>query len=154
MKNSIIPIEKILNNIFVIRDEKVILDTDLSILYNVETRILKQAVRRNIDRFPEDFMFELTIEEYQSLRSQIVILKRGEHSKYNPFAFTEQGVAMLSSVLKTKRAVEVNIAIMRAFVQLRKTLESNQKLSQKLKELEEMTNQRFDKQDKKNSNYF
>ena len=90
---------------------------DLAELYEVENRSLKQAVKRNIDRFPEDFMFELTKDEYNSLRSQIVILKngRGQHTKFLPFAFTEQGVAMLSSVLKSKKAIQINISIMRAF---------------------------------------
>ena len=91
------------------------LDRDLAELYGVETRALKQAVRRNIKRFPEDFMFELTEDENQALRSQNVILKRGQHSKYLPFAFTEQGVSMLSSVLNSERAIQVNILIMRAF---------------------------------------
>ncbi len=97
------------------------LDSDLARLYGVETRVLNQAVKRNIERFPEDFMFVLTRDEINSLRSQFVTLEagRGKHSKYLPYAFTEQGVAMLSSVLKSKRAIEVNIAIMRAFVQLR-----------------------------------
>ena len=100
------------------------LDLDLAILYDVETRVLKQAVRRNIKRFPSDFMFELTQDEYRSLRSQFVTLKRGQHSKYPPFAFTEQGVAMLSGILNSDRAIKVNIAIMRTFVQLRKLLQT------------------------------
>ncbi len=107
--------------IHTIRGLRVMLDADLAALYGVETKALNQAVRRNIERFPDDFMFELTRGEYQSLRSQIVTLDtgRGKHSKYLPLAFTEQGVAMLSSVLRSKRAIEVNIAIMRAFVQMR-----------------------------------
>lgn len=107
--------------IYMIRGQKVMLDSDLARLYGVETRTLNQAVKRNIDRFPEDFIFELTKDEYNSLRSQFVTLEtgRGKHSKYLPYTFTEQGVAMLSSVLKSRRAIEVNIAIMRAFVQLR-----------------------------------
>jgi phage regulator Rha-like protein len=119
-----------------LRGEKVLLDRDLAELYGVETRVLKQAVRRNIKRFPEDFMFELTEDENRALRSQNVTLKRGQHSKYLPFAFTEQGVAMLSSILNSDRAIEVNIAIMRAFVQLRKMIASNEDLAKKLKELE------------------
>ncbi len=149
MKNvSIIPTEKITNKIYLIRKEKVLLDSDLAELYGVETRVLKQAVRRNIDRFPNDFLFELTKEEYDSLRSQNVIIKRGQHSKYLPFAFTEQGVAMLSSVLNSKRAIQVNIAIMRAFVQLRKFLQSNDQLSKKLKKLESETKKKFAEQEK------
>ena len=112
------------------------LDTDLAELYGVETRVLKQAVRRNKKRFPDDFMFELTKEENQALRSQNVILKRGKHSKYLPFAFTEQGVAMLSTVLNSERAIEVNIEIMRAFVRVREMLGAQRELSIKLKELE------------------
>ncbi|MDP3582958.1 MAG: ORF6N domain-containing protein [Ignavibacteria bacterium] len=121
MKNAaLIPVESISTKIHLVRGEKILLDSDLANLYGVETRTLNQAVTRNISRFPADFMFRLTKDEYASLRSQIVILKRGEHSKYLPSAFTEQGVAMLSSVLKSERAVQVNIAIMRAFVQMRK----------------------------------
>ena len=119
------------------RGEKVLLDHDLAELYGVNTKVLKQVVRRNIKRFPDDFMFELTKEENQSLRSQNVTLKRGQHSKYLSFAFTEQGVAMLSSVLNSERAIEVNISIMRAFVQLRKMIASNNKLARKLAELEQ-----------------
>ena len=98
---SIISTESIVNKIVFLRGEKVLLDHDLAELYGVETKVLKQAVRRNIKRFPDDFMFELTKEENQSLRSQNVTLKRGRHSKYSPFAFTEQGVAMLSGVLNS-----------------------------------------------------
>lgn len=147
MKNkSLIPVEKITSKIYLIRNEKILLDSDLADLYGVETRILKQAVRRNLNRFPSDFMFQLTKKEYHSLRSQIVILKRGQHTKYLPFAFTEQGVAMLSSVLNSEKAVQVNIAIMRAFVQLRKFLQSNESLSNKLKKLEKETKKRFEEQ--------
>ena len=106
---TLIPIELIASKIYFIRNMKVMLDRDLAELYEVETKALKQAVRRNIDRFPADFMFELTKDEYQSLRSQIVTLKRGQHSKYAPFAFTEHGVLMLSSVLNSERAIQVNI---------------------------------------------
>ena len=141
--NSIIPIEKIVTNIFLIRNEKVILDSDLAELYGAETKVLKRAVRRNIERFPNDFMFELTQKEFNSLRSQSGTLKRGQHTKYLPFVFTEQGVAMLSSVLQSKQAIEVNVAIIRAFVQLRKTLDSSKKISQKIKELESATNERL-----------
>ena len=113
-----------------------LLDRDIAELYGVEVRILKQAVRRNITRFPPDFMFELTKEEHNALRSQNVILKRGQHSKYLPMAFTEQGLAMLSSVLRSPRAIDVNIAIMRAFVQLRKVIGTHEKLEEKLRKIE------------------
>jgi len=135
--SDVIPSERIESKILLIRGQKVLLDSDLAELYNIETSQLKRQVRRNLDRFPDDFMFELTKEENQSLRSQNVTLKRGQHSKYLPFAFTEQGVAMLSSVLNSERAIEVNISIMRAFVQLRKMIASNNKLARKLAELEQ-----------------
>lgn len=129
--------EVITNKIFIIRGRKVMLSSDLAVLYQVETKALLQAVKRNLVRFPEDFMFQLTWEEADSLRSQIVTLKkRGSHIKYLPYAFTEQGVAMLSSVLKSRRAVLVNIAIMRAFVILRETLGAHKELALKLRELE------------------
>lgn len=145
---SIIPVELITSKILLIRNEKVLLDKDLAELYGVETRILNQAVKRNITRFPEDFMFQLATEESRFIRSQFVTLKRGEHSKYLPYAFTEQGVAMLSSVLNSTRAVQVNIAIMRAFVQTRKFLYGNDALAQKLKELERKTIKKFADQQK------
>ena len=133
---TLIPVESIVDKIILLRGEKVLIDRDLAELYDVETKQLKRAVRRNINRFPEDFMFQLTKEEYRSLRSQFGTLKKGAHSKYPPIAFTEQGVAMLSSVLNSDRAIEVNIAIMRAFVQLRKTLDSHVELARKLADLE------------------
>ena len=133
---KIVPLESIISKIIFLRGEKVLLDRDLAELYNVETKQLKRAVRRNIKRFPLDFMFQLTKEEYRSLRSQFGTLKRGTHSKYPPMAFTEQGVAMLSSVLNSDQAIEVNIAIMRAFVHLRNMISSHSKLKQKLTELE------------------
>ena len=136
--SDLIPVEAIANRIYLVRGHKVMLDRDLAELYDVATKVLKQTVRRNINRFPEDFMFELSWEEEDSLRSQNVTLKaRGKHSKYPSFAFTEQGVAMLSSILKSERAIEVNIAIMRAFVQMRELLGTNKKLAQKLVELEQ-----------------
>ncbi len=119
------------------------LDKDLVELYDVETKALKQAVRRNIDRFPADFMFELIKEENLSLRSQNVTLKRGQHSKYLPFAFTEQGVAMLSSVLKSDRAIRVNIQIMRAFTQLRKMLSTHEDLKRKIESMEKKYDEQF-----------
>jgi hypothetical protein len=110
MVTSVKPVveNKIINKIYLVRDFKVMLDFDLAELYMVETKQLKRQVRRNMDRFPEDFMFELNKEEYDSLRSQFDTLKRGEHSKYFPMAFTEQGVAMLSSMLSSKMAIEVS----------------------------------------------
>lgn len=131
--------EIISHKIIEIRGHKVLLDFDLATLYNTETRTLKQAVRRNIHRFPEDFMFELTKDEWNSIRSQIVILKsgRGQHSKYLPFAFTEQGVAMLSSVLNNEKAIEINIAIMRSFVSLRKFALTYEELTKRVTEIEQ-----------------
>lgn len=133
--------QHITDYIFIIRGKKVMFDRDLAHLYGVPTKVLNQAVKRNAARFPEDFMFQLTEEESsiwhrQSLRSQFVTLKRGTHIKYIPYVFTEQGVAMLSSVLKSERAVQVNIQIIRTFTRLRAMLSENEKLSRKLAELE------------------
>ena len=121
---SLLSEETISNKIYFIRNQKVMLDRDLAILYEVENRVLNQAVKRNLSRFPEDFMFQLTENEYNSLRSQIVILKkgRGEHQKYLPFAFTEHGILMLSSVLKSDKAIQTNIQIMRIFTKVRQML--------------------------------
>jgi hypothetical protein len=138
-----IPAERIEKAFLLIRGEKVILDRTLAELYGVETKQLKRAVRRNIRRFPSDFMFELTKEEYESLRYQFGTLKRGEHSKYLPLAFTEQGVAMLSSVLNSNRAIEVNILIMRAFVRLRGMISSHKELLRKLEEMEKKYDEQF-----------
>jgi hypothetical protein len=119
------------------RGEKVLLDADLATLYGVETKILNRAVKRNLSRFPEDFMFQLTEEEADALRCQIGTSKIGRGGRrYLPYAFTEQGVAMLSSVLRSERAVQVNVAIMRAFVGLRRILAANETLARKLAELE------------------
>ena len=118
-KPGIVPSEIIQSKIILLRGQKVMLDFHLSELYRVETKSLKRAVRRNISRFPGDFMFELTKEEYGSLRYLFGTLKRGQHRKYLPFAFTEQGVAMLSSVLNSERAILVKVEIMRTFVRLR-----------------------------------
>jgi phage regulator Rha-like protein len=124
-------------SILLIRGHKVMLDADLAHLYGVTTFNLNKAVKRNLDRFPQDFMFQLTAEEAAALRFQIGISKIGRGGRrYLPYAFTEQGVAMLSSVLRSKRAVQVNIEIMRAFVRLRQILSSNKELARKLKELE------------------
>jgi hypothetical protein len=136
-------LELIKNSILEIRGKKVMLDMDLAKIYQVETRALKQAVRRNIDRFPEDFMFQLTEKEMQNLVSQNVI----PHMKYfggtAPFVFTEQGVAMLSSILKSKKAIQMNISIMRAFVMIRQWALTYQELSDKLSDLEKLHNQKF-----------
>ena len=112
------------------------LDFDLAFLYQIETKVLKQAVKRNIERFPEDFMFELTKEEFDNLRSQIVTSSYGG-TRYMPFAFTEQGVAMLSSVLNSKKAIEVNIAIMRTFVVLRNSILSLEEITNRVSEIEQ-----------------
>lgn len=153
MPNTLIalPDEFIEDTILLIRGKKVILDHDLAKLYGVATRVLNQAVKRNLERFPEDFMFQLTDAETEEcqhlkrLRSQIVILKkaRGTHRKYQPYAFTEHGILMLSSVLKSERAVQVNIQIMRTFVRLREMLASNDRLTERLNKLEEKYDEKF-----------
>lgn len=129
-----VPLERINSRIYVIRGLKVILDADLAALYAVPTKVFNQAVRRNAERFPKDFMFQLSQKEAASLRSQFVTLEkgRGRYTKYAPIAFTEQGVAMLSSVLRSKRAVQVNIGIMRTFVRLREMLATNEELARKV----------------------
>ena len=139
MNESIVrvPVERIEKAIFLIRGEKVMLDRDLASLYEVTTSALKQSVRRNIERFPSDFMFVLDQNEFENWRSQIVISNSDRMGiRYPPMAFTEQGVAMLSSVLRSKRAVAVNVQIMRTFVRLRLLLASNAQLAKKLEELE------------------
>ena len=141
--NEIIPIETVTGKIHSLREHKVILDRDLAELYGVETSQLKRAVRRNIDRFPPDFMFELTKEEHENLRCHFGTSSWGG-TRYSPMAFTEQGVAMLSSVLNSNRAIQVNIAIMRAFVQMRELLATNTKLAQKLSELEKRLSEHDD----------
>ena len=141
--NDVVPIENLINKIIFLRGHKVMLDSDLAELYGVETKMLKRAVRRNIDRFPVDFMFEISDDEYISLRSQFGTLKRGQHSKYLPYAFTEQGIAMLSSVLHSERAIKVNIAIMRAFVKLRELLLTNKELNRKLQKMEAKYDKQF-----------
>jgi len=136
-KKALVPTEVIVTKILFLRGEKVLLDRDLAELYGVETRVLNQAVKRNERRFPPDFMFRLTEEEKHELVTNCDRFKKLKHSTVLPHAFSEQGVAMLSSVLNSDRAIEVNIAIMRAFVQLRKLIASNEELARKLKELEE-----------------
>lgn len=136
-----VPSERVVNKILFIRGKKVMIDADLAELYGVETKVLNQAVKRNLKRFPQDFMFQLNAEEVKNLkvassRSQIVTLKRGGNIKYLPYAFTEHGVAMLSSVLKSQHAVQVNIFIIRSFIKLRELLASNTDLAHKIEELE------------------
>lgn len=165
-ETSLIPAERIERRILLLRGQKVMLDFHLAELYEVETRSLNQAVKRNIERFPEDFMFQLSEVETQellrsqivilnaendgipsenhgSLRSQIVTLKRGEHLKYCPYAFTEQGVAMLSGVLRSPRAVAANIAVIRTFVKLRQMLAENTGLARRLDALERKFDAQF-----------
>jgi hypothetical protein len=159
MAKEIISVGQIARRIFYFRGEKVLFDFDLAALYGVAAKVLNQAVKRNRERFPDDFMFRLTDEETRLLRSQILALESRQPvenqgteanwsqfvtssskfrgTKYRPYAFTEQGVAMLSSVLKSERAVKVNIAIMRAFVKLRQMLEANRELARKFSELEQ-----------------
>lgn len=146
-------IQSIQNRIYEVRGERIMLDFDLAVLYEVETKVFNQAVKRNIKRFPKDFMFQLTKEEWEnlrfdielrvnrdnSLRSQFVTLKtgRGQHTKYLPYAFTEQGVAMLSGVLNSDRAISMNIAIMRAFVEIRRILIQQNDMREQLKLIKE-----------------
>ncbi len=151
------PATSLEHRILLVRGQRVMLDADLAELYGVEVRQLKQSVRRNIARFPDDFMFELTREEYASLRSQFVILeqrgevsrsriatlKRGEHSKYLPFAFTENGVAMLSSVLRSQQAIQVNVEIMRTFTRLRQMAGAVKELAGRIDALERKYDERF-----------
>ena len=141
---TLVPIELIASKIYLIRGIKVMLDRDLAELYGVETKVLKQAVRRNIDRFPADFMFEMTKSEFENWRSQFVTSKSDRMGlRYKPMAFTEQGVAMLSSVLRSKRAIHVNIQIMRTFTKLREALLDNKDLRKELEELKQLTEDRF-----------
>jgi ORF6N domain-containing protein len=138
---TVLPAKRIERAILVLRGERVMLDVDIALLYGVETRALVQAAKRNRERFPSDFMFQLTPEEIENLRSQSVISSWGGR-RYRPYAFTEQGVAMLSSVLRSERAVRVNIEIMRAFVRLRQVMSTQGDLIQRLNEME----QRYDAQ--------
>ena len=168
MSREIIPIEHIAQRIVYLRQQKVILDFDLAALYGVATKVLNQTVRRNRERFPDDFMFQLTTEEVSNLKSQnvtsnlqtvgnqsatinwsqiVTSSRKYRGATYRPYAFTEQGVAMLSSVLNSERAVKVNIAIMRAFVKLRQTLETNRELARKFAELEKRVGKHDEKID-------
>jgi hypothetical protein len=139
-----IPDDRIEKAIYLIRGEKVMLDRDLALLYEVETKVLNRAVKRNLQRFPSDFMFQLTADEGDILRCQIGTSNEGRGGRrYLPYVFTEQGVAMLSSVLNSERAILVNIEIMRAFVKLRQMLASNAELSRRLDELESKYDKQF-----------
>ena len=140
---DIVPMERIANKIYLIRGMKVMLDRDLAELYDVETRTLVQAIKRNKQRFPSDFMFQLSKDEFDSLRSQIVISKGRGGRRYPPYAFTEQGVAMLSSVLNSERAIQVNILIMRAFTKLREMLSTHEDLKKKIDDMEKKYDQQF-----------
>lgn len=140
---SQIPAEFIEKKIYFIRNEKVMLDGDLASLYGVETKQLKRAVKRNIFRFPADFMFILKGEEYESLRCQNGTLEKGRHSKYLPYAFTEQGIAMLSSILNSKRAILINIEIIRIFTRLRKMLLKYKELRGKIEDMENKYDYQF-----------
>ena len=146
-KHMTLPVlsQQVEQNILLIRGHRVMLDTDMAKLYGVPTKRLNEQVQRNKKRFPSDFMFQLTPEEVERLRSQIATLKpgRGQHRKYQPYAFTEQGVAMLSSVLHSERAIQVNIAIMRTFVQLREMIGSNKGLARRLNEMEKKYDSQF-----------
>ena len=136
MNKKIIPVAHIAQRILYLRGQQVMLSQDLAALYGVAVKALNQAVKRNASRFPSDFVFQLTSEEFENLKSQFVTSSWGGLRRALPYAFTEQGVAMLSSVLKSERAVKVNIAIMRAFVKLRETLETNRELAKRFAELE------------------
>ena len=140
---SVIPAEIVVKKIYLIRGQKVMLSPHLAELYQVETRALIQAVKRNSERFPEDFMFQLTDGEFADLKSQIVISSWGGSRRAKPYAFTEQGIAMLSSVLNSKRAIQVNIQIIRVFTRLRQILSSTKDLRRELDELKRVTDERF-----------
>ena len=144
IKDVSISIKQITGKIYFIRGYKIMLDRDLAGLYGVETKVLKQAVKRNIDRFPKDFMFELTTKEFEIWRSQFVTSKSDKMGlRYKPMAFTEQGVSMLSSVLRSKRAVQVNIEIMRTFVKLREMLTEHKDLARKVEQIEKKYDEKF-----------
>ena len=142
-KRSVIRADRIQNYILLIRGEKVMLDADLAVLYGVETRVLVQAVKRNSERFPSDFMFQLNKKEFDTLRSQTVTLSQWGGRRYPPYAFTEQGVALVSGVLKSSRAVRVNVEIMRAFVKLRRMVASHAELARKFASLEKKYDRQF-----------
>jgi hypothetical protein len=143
MKEAVVPVERIEQRIVFLRGQKVMLSTDLALLYDVEPKVLVQAVKRNGGRFPSDFMFQLAPQEFAILKSQIVTSSWGGLRRARPYAFTEQGVAMLSSVLNSERAIRVNIAIMRAFVHLRQLLATHADLARKLDEMEKKYDSQF-----------
>ena len=141
---AVVPVERIERAILSIRDERVMLDSDLAELYGVETRILNQAVKRNIGRFPADFMFQLSPKEVEALRSQIVISNEGRGGRrYLPYAFTEHGALMLANVLNSERAAQTSVQVVRAFVRLRQMLASNAELARKLEAMEKKYDRRF-----------
>jgi len=139
---DLIPVDAVITKIWEIRSKKVMLDSDLARLYGVPTKVLTQAVKRNIRRFPEDFMFQLSKKEAKGLRSQFVTSKRGGR-RYLPYAFTQEGVAMLSGVLNSQRAIEVNVQIMRAFIRLRQMLLTNSGLKKKIEDMEKKYDKQF-----------
>ena len=140
---SLVPVERIERSIILIRGEKVMLDSDLAEIYGVETKRINEQVRRNLNRFPADFMFQLTAEEWESLRSQFATLKRGEHRKYLPYAFTEHGALMLANVLNSERAAQTSVMVVRAFVKLRQMLATNAELARKLAAMEKKYDAQF-----------
>ncbi len=140
---SLIPVERIEKSILLFRGYKVMLDIHLAELYGVENKYLKRQVRRNIARFPQDFMFELTKEEQGSLRSHFGTLKRGTHTKYLSYAFTQEGIAMLSGILRSERAIQVNVEIMRAFVRMGQLLASHKGLMGKILAMERKYDEQF-----------
>ena len=139
--STLLPIESITHRILMLRGQKVLLDSDLAALYDVPTKRFNEQVKRNLERFPADFMFQLTEEEWESLRSQIATLKpgRGQHRKYMPYAFTEHGAIMAATILNSPRATEVSVYVVRAFVRLREVLASNAELAKRLDDLERST---------------
>ena len=150
MAEVILKEENISSIIYNIRGEKVMLDRDLATLYNVETRVFKQTVRRNINRFPTDFMFELSTEEFKNWRSQFVTSNSDKMGlRYAPMAFTEQGIAMLSGILNSLQAIEVNITIMRTFVKMRQLIHQNQLINTQLQELERLSKEKWAEHDEK-----
>jgi ORF6N domain len=138
---SLLPLETITHHILVVRGQKVLLDTDLAALYDVPTKRFNEQVRRNLARFPEDFMFQLTAEEWAALRSQFATLNtgRGQHRKYLPYVFTEHGAIMAATILNSPRATEVSVYVVRAFVRLRELIVSNKELAKRLDDLEQTT---------------
>jgi len=142
-KEMLIPNEIISSKIYFIRGQKVMIDRDLALLYDVETKYLKRQVRRNINRFPSNFMFELTVEENQELRYQFGTLKQGRHSKYSPFVFTEHGILMLSSILNSDNAIKMSLQIIDTFVQLRKLATNYEELLNKIQQIESQYNNQF-----------